>query len=123
MVSNKGKKSLFASTAGIELEEADVAILNDVLLSLLAVLAFRLHSRHVLQFEEILAFHDLGADEALLEICMDDARSLGGFRSVADRPGSHLVLTRREEVNQVQRLVPRLDDSRQHGVIFLLRLI
>jgi hypothetical protein len=48
----------------------------------------------------------LGHDESLLEIGVDPAGCLGRLRPLEYGPGLHLIRPSREEVLQLQRLVP-----------------
>lgn len=70
--------------------------------------------------EQVLALHDFCADEALLEIGVDHSGCLGGLGSLPDGPGSDLVLSSGEEVDEVQGFVAGLDDPLEHGVVLLL---
>jgi hypothetical protein len=48
---------------------------------------------------------------------MDGAGRLGGKPALAQRPGFHLVLPAREEVDQAERLVAGLDDLGEGGLL------
>ena len=60
---------------------------------------------------------DLGADEALLEVGVDDARALRGLPAAAERPGTDLLRTRRQEARQAQRLVRELDRAVERALL------
>ena len=71
---------------------------------------------------------DLGRDEVLLEVAVDDSGCLGRGRVALDAPGSHLLVAGREVVHEAQRRVARLDDARQrrlgaNGLAVLRRLL
>lgn len=90
---------LLAASADVKLKVTDIAILHLVLLSLLAVFSFSLHSVNCPQLHEILVLHNFSTDKALLEICVNHSRCLGSLRSGFDCPASHFILTSCEEVN------------------------
>ena len=54
---------------------------------------------------EVVELHDLGHDEALLEVGVDAPGRLRRLGELLDGPGLHLVRARREEVLQSQGLV------------------
>ena len=58
---------------------------------------------------EVVVGDDLGLDEALLEVGVDDAGRLRGLPALLDRPGAHLLLTRGEIGLQAEQVVGRLD--------------
>src|SRR6266545_1608975 len=75
----------------------DVAVLDDVLLPLQAELPLVPGLRLAAEGDEVVVVHDLGADEAALEVGVDAPRCARRAISAADGPGAHLVLADREE--------------------------
>ena len=57
----------------------------------------------------------LGADERSLEVAVDHAGRLRRERAAPDRPGAHLLGTRREEGDQAEQLVGGADQQIQTG--------
>mmetsp|Transcript_70889 Transcript_70889/g.224431 ORF Transcript_70889/g.224431 Transcript_70889/m.224431 type:complete len:462 (+) Transcript_70889:311-1696(+) len=106
---------------GASLEEDDVAIPDHVSLALLLVLAGRLDGVLVPQLLEHVVLHDLGADEAPLEVRVDGARRLGRLEPLADLPALDLVRPGREEVDQLDGGKSGLDDlwERAHKLVVL----
>src|SRR5690606_27870410 len=75
----------------------DVAILHDVVLPLDADAAAGPRLGHRPGVDEVGERHDLGLDEAPLEVGVDDAGRLGRLPALPDRPGARLLRARREE--------------------------
>ncbi len=80
----------------VEAELDDVAVLHDVVLALHAGLALRAGLGDRAGRDQVLEADDLGLDEALLEVGVDDAGRLRGRPALADRPGARLLGARRE---------------------------
>jgi len=109
--------------AGVELEEDDVAVLDGVVASLLAVLAGGLGIHLAALRLEVLEVHHLGHDEALLEVGVNAPGGLRCLGALLHGPGLHLIRSGSEEVLQLQALVARHDDLLQHALALGLRLV
>jgi hypothetical protein len=72
-----------------------VAVLHDVLLAFEPELARLARTRFALERDVVVIGDGLGADEALLEIRMDDAGRLRGLGALGDGPGARLLSGRR----------------------------
>ena len=72
----------------------DVAVLNDVLLALLAQLAGLATTLLATECHIVLVAGGFGLDEAALEVGVDDARSLRGLCTDGDSPGLSLLSAR-----------------------------
>src|SRR5690554_8149440 len=81
----------YRPASDIEAEVDHVAILDDVLLALQAPLAGVLRALFAAQGDKVIIGDDLGADEALLEVGVDDPGRLGGGGADLDGPGAHLL--------------------------------
>ena len=95
----------------VEAEVHDVAVLNDVVLALDGQLASLADSglRAVLQV--VVVLDDFGADKALLEVCVDDAGTLGSLPALLIGPRLYLHLASRDESLEVQQGVGLLDEA------------
>ena len=96
--------------AGIELEQDDVAVFDNVGLALLPILAGRLDGQLGAVLLVVVELHDLGHDEALLEVGVDATGGLWRLRADLYGPALDLVLAGREEVGQLKSLVTLHDD-------------
>src|SRR4051794_7587196 len=67
-----------------------VAVLHDVVLALHARLAARPGLGDASGIHQVVEGDDLGLDEALLEVGVDDAGRLRSLRALADGPGARL---------------------------------
>src|SRR3954451_12508615 len=74
----------------VELEQHDVAVLDDIFLAFIACLAGFLGRYFAAQRDEVVVGDGLGADEAAFEIGVDDAGGLGGLVALVDGPGARL---------------------------------
>ena len=92
----------------IEEEVHYIAILHDVILTLDPHLAGGAHGRLGLVLDEVVVLDHLGADEALLEVGVDDAGGLGGLVAAVDGPGAALVGAGRKEGLQAQQVIGAL---------------
>src|SRR5688572_24110861 len=99
----------------VEAEQHHVAVLGDIVLALGAELALVARARFAAAGEEIVIGDGLGADEAALEIGMDDARGLWGLRALLDRPGARLLGSGGEEGDEVEEIVAGADDLAEAG--------
>jgi hypothetical protein len=90
-----------------------VAVDDDVLLALEAQLAGGLHGGLGLVLLDGLVGHDLGADEAALEVRVDLAGRAGRLGAAADGPGAHFLLAAGEVRDHVQHGVAGADERVQ----------
>src|SRR6478735_11926019 len=88
----------------VEAELHDVAVLHDVVLALETRLALRARLDDRARRDEVVERDDLGLDEALLEVGVDDTGRLRGLPALADRPGTSLFRTGREVGLQAERV-------------------
>ena len=96
-----------------EAEMQDVAVGDDVVLALEAELA-RFASPRLAAIGDVVVVGDgLGADEAFLEIGVDDAGRLRRFRPFLDRPGPRFLRADGKESDEVQEVVAGADDAVQ----------
>src|SRR5687767_15777773 len=75
----------------VEAEVDDVAVAHHVVLAFQPQLARLLRAQLALAGDEIVERGDLGADEAALEVGMDDAGRLGRGGAGAHRPRAHFL--------------------------------
>src|SRR5690606_8578052 len=75
----------------VEAELHHVPVLHDVVLALHAGLALRAGLGDRAGLDEVGEGDDLGLDEALLEVGVDDAGGLGGGGAALDGPGAGLL--------------------------------
>src|SRR3954452_25608644 len=75
----------------VEAELDDVPIRHHVVLALHTYLARRLRGGHRPSGDEVVERHDLGLDEALVEVRVDHAGRLGGGGALPDGPGAGLL--------------------------------
>src|SRR5262245_31311003 len=85
-----GSTGMRAQYSDVEPELDDVAVAHHVLLALDAHLAGGLGRGHRAGRHEVVVRHDLGLDEAALEVGVDDAGGLGGGRADRNHPGARL---------------------------------
>ena len=85
----------------VEAEVADFPVPDDVVLALEAELALGAQvGEGPVHGDEVVVAVDLGTDESAGYVGVDCVRGVLRSRALGDRPGSHLVLTQREEGNQ-----------------------
>jgi hypothetical protein len=89
----------------------DVAVLDDVFLPFQAQLTGVATFCFAAELDEIVVGDDLGADETALDVTVDLAGGLDRGRSLADRPGAHFVLARRQEADQLEQRIGGLDET------------
>src|SRR3546814_2574797 len=88
----------------VEAEVEDVAVLDDVLLALRPHLAGFLGAVLAAAADEVLVGDGLGADEAALEVGVDDAGGLRRLAVAPDGPGARFLRANGEEGDQVEQL-------------------
>ena len=64
---------------------------------------------------ELIELHDLGHDEALLEVSVDPPGSLRSLVSPLNGPGLDLIRSSREEIDELKGFVSLQDDLLQRG--------
>src|SRR5690606_15595013 len=94
----------------VEPEKYDVAVLHDVLAPLAADQPALAGGLERAGLEEVRPAQGLGADEAALEVGVDLASGFGRAGALADGPGPDLLLPRREEADEAEQAVARLDE-------------
>src|SRR4051812_18189587 len=95
----------------VEAELDHVAVLHHVVLALDAQLADVARLRPRAELEELVPVHDLGLDEAALEVTVDDARALRRLPSGLERPRARLLLSGGEERAQSEQAVGGVQQS------------
>ena len=70
----------------------DVTVVHHIVLAFHADLAGGLRGGHGASFDQVVVGDDLGLDEALLEVRVDDAGGLVGGVALVDRPGARFLL-------------------------------
>jgi len=115
-----GQLLLLATGCYVELEEDDVPVQHCIVLPLLPVLASRLDSRLRAQLMQLIVVHHLSTDEAPLKVCVDGPCCLRRFGGLADLPALHLILSRCEEVNELDGLEAGGDDLGQRADCLIL---
>ena len=98
----------------VELEEHDVAVLHNVLLSFLSVQAGSFHFRFGPMLEQVSVRLHLSHNETVFEVGMDDTSGLWCHGTVSDGPALDLVLTTSEVVDELQGAVPDVDNLGDH---------
>src|SRR5262249_49855402 len=101
----------------VEAEMEDVAVLDDVLRAFEAHPAGVLGALLAVIGDEVGVGDGLGADEAFLEVGVDDARRLRRLGAAADRPGARLLRSDREIGDEVEELVAGADDAGEPGLV------
>src|SRR5208337_899939 len=89
----------------VEFEENHVAVLDDVLAAFLAKLAGLAQRLFRAERHQVAEAVDLGLDEALLEVRVDDAGRDGRLVPGLYSPGAALVLARGEEGPQAEEAI------------------
>ena len=88
----------------IETEMHDVAVLHDIILAFGPHLARVLGGLFAAQCDEIIIGDGLGADEAALEIGVDDARRLRRLGAAMHGPGPRFLGADGEEGDEIEQL-------------------
>ena len=94
----------------VELEQQNVAVLNDIFLAFVARLAGFLGRHFAAERHEIIVGDGLGADEAALEIGVDDAGCLRRLGALVDGPGARLLRSDGEIGDEVKQFVAGADE-------------
>lgn len=84
----------------------NVAILNDIRLTLLSVLSSGFDGAHglltIAEIMEVLVRHNFSLDETALKVAVNDTSCLGSQCSLLDRPAADLFLASSEVILQSQ---------------------
>src|SRR6266404_2060167 len=105
------------SGSQIEAEMHDVAVLDDVFGAFEAHLAGILGALLAVARDEILIGDGLGADEAFLEIGMDDAGRLRRLAAPGNGPALCFLRADGEEGHEVEQRIAGADDAGETGLI------
>ena len=89
----------------VEQEVHHVAVMHDVFLAFSAHLPGFLGTGFALVGDEVFVGDGLGADEATLEVSVDDARRLGGGVAGVDGPGTDFLDASGEVGGEAKELV------------------
>lgn len=95
----------------VEAEVHDVAVLDDVFLAFDGHLAGVAYGALAAEAYVVVVLDYFGADEAFLEVGVDDAGAAGCLAAAAECPGAHFVLAGGKECLEVQQLVGRTDQT------------
>ena len=110
------KRGTRPSFQTLKRNKQDVAVLDDIVLALGAHPARLLGAGLAAVADEILIGDGLGADEAALEIGVDDAGGLGRLGAFLDRPGARFLGAGGEEGDQMEQVVAGADDAGEAGL-------
>ena len=94
---------------GVELEQHDVAVLHDVVFAFVARLAGLLGGNFATERDEVVIGDRLCADEAALEVGVDNAGRLRCPRAAFDRPGARFLRPGGKVGNEVEQVVTGAD--------------
>src|SRR5438128_300145 len=100
----------------IKAEMHDVAVLDDVLRAFEPHLARILGALLAVARDEILIGDGLGADEAFLEIGVDDAGRLRRLAAPRNRPGLRFLRADGEEGHEVEQRIAGANDAGEAGL-------
>ena len=98
----------------IELEVDDITIKDLIIATLLEVKSFVLDFRLSSTSVQILELHDLSANEATLEIGVNDTCSSRSLGALADSPALNLVLASSEVVNKLKCAIASIYELVHH---------
>src|SRR5689334_20052624 len=94
----------------------DVAVLDDIVLAFEPELAGIARSRLAIETDIVVIGDGLGADEAFLEIGMDDACRLRRPGAPGDGPGARLLGADGEISYEMEQLITRTDHPVEAGL-------
>jgi hypothetical protein len=100
----------------LKLKVDHVAVCHDVLFAFQAQLGGFAALGFAAQLDQVLPAHDLGADEAALDVGVDLARGLLRAGAGADGPGAALVFARGEQRDQIDERVGGADETPGRGL-------
>src|SRR5574344_1988504 len=107
--------SYFHSVLYVEKEVHNVAVLHHVFLSLDSHLTGGATSGFRLEIHEIIVFDDLGTDETLFEVGVNDTCRTRSLVPLVYGPGATLVRARREEGLKAKQMVCALYQANHSG--------
>src|SRR3569833_363906 len=116
-VSISRRASPIDSISSVEAEEHDVAVLDDVVLALVAGLAVFLGCDFAAEGDVVVVGDGLGTDETAFKIGVEHSGSLRGPGALADGPGARLFRAGGEICLQAKQLVGFADQSIQAGLM------
>src|SRR3984893_19534771 len=67
--------------------------------------------------DEVVVGHDLRLDEPTLDVAVDHAGGFGGLRALANRPGPDLWIARREEGDEAQQSIRRVNEGGERRLL------
>ncbi len=111
-----------SETLNVETEVHDVAILNLIILTLNSEFASLTASGLTLESHVVVIFDDLGADEALLKVGMDDACGLGSLVASVESPSADLLRTDSEESAQIENAIGSANKL-SHATLFQTEIV
>src|SRR5579872_1722150 len=94
-----------------------VAVADDVILSLEAELSGLARARLPVGRDVVRIGDGFGADETLLEVCVDDARGLRRARAACDGPGSRFFRTGCEKRDEPKERVAGTNETIESGLV------
>ena len=106
----------------VEAELHHVAVLHHVVLALHAGLARRAGLGDRARLDQVVEGDDLGLDEALLEVGVDDTGRLGGGGALLDGPGAGFLGAGREVGLQAQGVEADAGEGGEAGLLLADRL-
>ena len=99
----------------VELEVDHVAVLHDVFLAFNAEVTVFAGLAHGAPLDQIVVAHNLGLDEAALEVGVDGASGLGGGVAGVNGPGATFLFVEGEKGAQAQQAVGGVDEGVHAG--------
>lgn len=100
----------------VEEEVHDVTVLDDIVLALDSEAAGSAAFGLGAVLDEVIVFDDLGADEAFLEVRVDDSRGTGGLVALVDGPGPDFGFSGGKVGTQAEQVVGGTDKTFDAGV-------
>src|SRR5689334_10271415 len=92
-------------------EMNDIAVTDNVILSLQTKLAGLLAFGFASQSDEVFIGDHFGTDEAALDVAVNFSRRFARRRALCDGPGAHLVFACGKKADQIQKPVRSLNES------------
>lgn len=121
-VQNRKRRCLLTSTS-VVLEDDDISILHDVILTLGVDLTSSTNSSFRASLLKVSVRDNFSANKLLLEIGVDGTSGLRSLHTSVDGPGANLRLTDSEERHETETRVTHLDDTGQHGASLVLSAV
>src|SRR6266699_3981848 len=95
----------------VEAKMGDIAIMHHIIFTLKPQQALLCGSSKRATGHEVLKLRDLGTNKATFDIRVNLARRFWSLGSTCDRPGSYLILSCRQESDQIQQAITNLNDA------------